>query len=481
MATGDWQLLLREASQLHAAGRVDDAIAVYRRLLAINPDLPDSWFNLGWLERQTRQFEAALQSYQKALDLGVPSPEEVHLNRAAIFSDHLRQPGRTEAELLAALELRPGFVPALLNLGNLREDLGQREEAAHAYRRVLEADPDNPLALARLATLSLSPELDHELAHRLRETITRAQSAGAQPAGLMFALSALLDAGGHYDEAFAAAHAANAASRSAAGSAAAYNRAATERFVDRSIAAFVRPADQEHRNGSPVFICGMYRSGSTLLEQILAGHSEVTATGELDLIPALAAQIHGYPEAAASADRSAVEQWREFYLRTLPAGLDGGIMTDKRPDNFLHIGLIKTIFPTAKILHTVRDPLDNLLSLYFLHLDPRMAYALDLEDAVHWYGQYRRLMQHWESLYGNDILPVDYDRLVQEPRESVGEALRFLGLEWEDSCLEFNRSGEMVRTASVWQVREPLYRRSSGRWRNYERQLESTRRALALL
>ena len=481
MDTEDWQSLLREASRLHAAGRADDAIAAYQRLLSVNPNLPDSWFNLGWLQRQSRQYDAALESYRSALDLGVERPEEVHLNRAAIYSDHLRQPKETEAELVAALDKNPTYVPALLNLGNLREDLGHREAAAEAYRRVLEIENDNPLALARLATLSLSPELDQDLANRLRDAIARAQSAGAHPAGLMFALSALLDAAGQYDEAFTAAEAANTASRSAAGRTAVYDRAETERFVDRSIAAFDAP-QPNHGGDAPVFICGMYRSGSTLIEQILAGHSKVSATGELDLIPTLAARIDGYPETVARATEPSIVQWREFYLSNLPVRpAPGRVITDKRPDNFLHLGLIKTIFPTAKIIHTVRDPLDNLLSLYFLHLDPHMSYALDLDDAVHWYGQYRRLMAHWERLYGNDMLTVDYDGLVKNPEAVVREVLDFLGLQWEDSCLDFNRRGEMVRTASVWQVRQPLYQRSSGRWRNYEKQLQGAREALACL
>ena len=477
--TDDWQSLLREDSRLQVAGRAEDAIAAYQRLLSINPELPDSWFNLGWLQRQQRQFGAALESYQRALDRGVARPEEVHLNRAAIYSDQLRQPKLTEAELLAALQKNPGFVPALLNLGNLREDLGERDRAAEAYRQVLDLEPDHPLALARLASLSLSEELDVQLADRLGNAIGRAEAAGAKTPGLMFALAALLDAAGHHEEAFAAAGAANAASKSVGGPASAYDRTATERFVDRSIAAFTRPAAATDAN-APVFICGMYRSGSTLIEQILAGHSQVSATGELDLIPGLAAQIPDYPEAVGKADSSVVDRWRDFYLRNLPIQPEPGrLITDKRPDNFLHLGLIKTLFPSAKIIHTVRDPLDNLLSLYFLHLDPRMSYALDLDDAVHWYREYRRLTAHWQALYGDDMLTVDYDCLVRQPESVVRQTLGFLHLDWEEDCLEFNRPGEMVRTASVWQVREPLYKRSSGRWRNYERQLDSTRKALA--
>jgi hypothetical protein len=148
------------------------------------------------------------------------------------------------------------------------------------------------------------------------------------------------------------------------------------------------------------------------------------------------------------------------------------LLTDKRPDNFLHIGLIKRLYPNAKIIHTRRHPLDNLLSLYFLHLDPGMAYALDLDDAAHWHGKYERLMAHWTALYPDDIFDVDYDELVQDPKPVIDKLLGFLGLDWEEGLLDFHRGTAAVKTASVWQVRQPLHARSSGRWRNYRAQLD---------
>jgi tetratricopeptide (TPR) repeat protein len=478
--TDDWRRLLRDASQLRASGRTAEAIAAYKRVLAANPELPDSWFNLGWLQRRARAFEDALASYGEALDRGVSQPADVHLNRAAIYSDYLHRPREAERELRSALDRNPNYVRAWLNLGNLHEDLGQRDAAREAYARVLEIEPENTLALARFATSSLAPELDRELAQRLREGIDRPGATASQRAGLGFALAALLDAAGEYDEAFAEVAAANAASKAAGGSKAIYDRSAQERLVDRLIATFDRPTPHGATGLAPLFISGMYRSGSTLIEQMLAGHSRVAAGGELDLIPALAASIRGYPEAVANAGSDQIEKWREFYLSGLPVPLSAnGIVTDKRPDNFLHIGLIKTLFPTAKIIHTRRNSLDNLLSLYFLHLDPSMAYALDLEDAAHWYGQYLRLMAHWKAVYPGDILDVDYDNLVEDPEPVIRRLLEFVGLDWEDGCLEFNRSERAVRTASVWQVREPLHKRSSGRWRNYATQLEPLQAALA--
>ena len=462
----DWQDKLREASRLRTLGKVDEAIAAYQALLADRPDLADSWYNLGWLQRKARRFQDALDSYARALALGIREPEEVHLNRAVILSDHLHRPEEAAGELDAALRVNSDYVPALLNLGNLREDLGQADSARDAYARALAADPRNSLALARLAGLSHGPEVDGMLVQRLRVAL-----AGANPqeqADLGFALAGLLDAAGRFDEAFAAAQAANDASREATG--AAYDRSAQEERVDRLIAAFAEPA--EGPNGAPVvFLCGMCRSGSTLVEQILGAHSAVTAGGELDLIPTLVAQIDGYPEAVAAADDATVNQWRRTYRAGLPKHASP-LLTDKRPDNFLHIGLIKTLFPSAKIVHTRRDPLDNLLSLYFLHLDPGMAYALNLEDAAHWHGQYGRLMAHWKALYPDDIFDVDYDRLVREPEPVIDGLLSFLGLAPEAGLLDFHRKAAMVKTASVWQVRQPLHPRSSGRWRNYRAQLE---------
>src|SRR4051794_15166902 len=145
---------------------MEEAIAAYQQVLAANPDLPDSWFNLGWLQRRARAFEDALASYQQALDREVGHPEEAHLNRAAIYSECLNRPRDAERELRSALDKNPRYVRALLNLGNVHEDLGEREPAREAYARVLEIEPQNTLALARLATCSLGPEVDRALEAR---------------------------------------------------------------------------------------------------------------------------------------------------------------------------------------------------------------------------------------------------------------------------------------------------------------------------
>ena len=467
------------ASRLRAAGRAEEAAEAYRRLLAIRPDLPDSWFNLALMERQAGRFAAALAAYDEAVRRGVSGPEEAWLNRGVIHADDLGRPDLALQDLEAALAIAPDWLPALLNLGNLHEDMGRREAAAQAYAQVLAVAPGHPVAMARAAGLARLTGPDDPVIATLRSALSRPGLDVADRAELGFALGRALDQVGAYDDAFAAYAAANAASRAIDPEGARYDRAGHERFIDSLIAAFPEPAAAVADAGAPpVFICGLFRSGSTLVEQIMAGHSRVTGGGELGLVPGLARAVAGYPQALAGAGPEVFGQLRGLYLGGLKtARPQADLVTDKRPDNFLHIGLIKAMFPNARIVHTVREPLDVILSNWFLHLDRSMGHALDLGDLAHWHGQYLRLMRHWKTLYP-DILDLDYDALVVEPRPAIERLLAYCGLDWEAAVLDFHKAAAPVRTASVWQVREPLYRRSSGRWRNYERHLDGVRAAL---
>lgn len=472
------EILLREAQAHRAAGRVGEAADAYAALLEIRPDLPDTWFNLALMQRQAGRPHAALASYQQALDRRIRGPEEVHLNRGVIWSDDLGDAEAAQVELERALAIDPNYLAALLNLGNLHEDKGEREAARAAYSRALAVAPPGaaPLALARLANATRFEDAADPLIAQVRAAIAVPSAGHADRAELGFALGRALDEVEAYDRAFAAYADANAASRAATG--ARYDRAAQEAFVDRSIATFEAPAKAVGATAAPVFILGMFRSGSTLVERILAAHSGVISGGELALLPRVAARISSYPDAVGGASAETVQVWREAYLDGLHTARPGdGLITDKRPDNFLHVGLIKTMFPDARIIHTVRDPMDVCLSNFFLHLDRSMAHAMDLSDVAHWLKQHDRLMTHWKTLYP-DILTVDYDALVADPRPVIEQVLAYCGLDWEDAVLDFHKAGGAVRTASVWQIRQPLYRKSSGRWRNYKRHLDGLRAAL---
>ena len=467
------ETLLRAAAQHRDAGRLAEAIEAYAAALRLRPAMPNSWYNLAMLQRRAARFQEALASYDRALALGVSGPEEVHLNRGVIFSDDLGRADLAERELEAALRLAPEYVPALLNLGNLHEDRGARGKACAVYAKAFALAPDAATPLARLLGVTTVTGVEDPLVRTAQSRVAGPGIPPAERAEIGFALAGALDRAGAYDAAFAAAAAANLDSRRSTG--ALYDRAAQERWIGRIIAAFPHaappPTDQPD-DDAPIFILGMFRSGSTLAEQILAGGEGVAAGGELTIIPDLVAALPGYPEAAATASEQALAGMRGAYLERLRrARGPAAFHTDKRPDNFLHVGLIKRLFPRAKIVHTVRNPADVAVSLFFLHLDPAMAYATDLGDIAHWHGQYRRLMAHWETLWPGDIHRFDYDALVADPKPAIEALFRFTGIPFRESALDYAGSAAAVRTASAGQVHQPLYARASGRWRNYSRQL----------
>ncbi len=488
------ETLMRQAAILHGEGRRQEAIAIFRQVLAEQPGASEGWYELGYLLKAEGQFEQALQAYGHALALGIRRAEEVHLNRAVIYSDHLRRDADAERELEAALAVAPTYVPALLNRGNLHEERGERDQALACYDRVLSGaggneDPFRDLrfeALARCVKLRPPAGMDDPSIRRLQDAIA-APSSNVVRANLLFALGQAYEKLEQFDLAFDAFAKANRWLRRQYGSS--YDRAHTSRLVDALIGTFQsngtgEPTVSVPPGASPLFICGMFRSGSTLVEQVLAAHPQVTAGGELNWLRHVAtSRLAPFPESMATydlaRDASLAEDYRAHLANLFPDGIAGTYITDKRPDNFLLIGLIKRLFPAARIIHTCRHPLDTGLSVFQQHLDLRVTgYASDLGDIGHYYGQYRRLMAHWHSLYPGSIFDFDYDAFVRAPQPTLEPLLDFLGLGWDDRCLQFHQLGNTVKTASYWQVRQPLTSRASGRSRNYNSHLGPLRQAL---
>ncbi len=457
--------LVTTGDELLGQGRLNLAAEAYIEAVAVRPKLPATWYNLAWVQRAQRQFDAALSSYEQAIIHGLDRPEEARLNRATIFYDHLADTDRAIEELHAAILTNSHFTPAWLNLGNIAEEHGDVGGAEAAYRNALNVEPHNGRAHARLAAIAIATGNPSAAIERLKGELDHAP-APLDRAEMLFALGTALDASQQFDDAFSAFEAANWISGTLASTR--YDPMAQERLVDQLISAYPAPPDciQHTKNEAPtpVFICGMFRSGSTLIEQILGRHSEVYPAGELELIPAMTRDLRPYPAAAVDLAEDQRLLLRNGYLKSLPTSR---FVTDKRCDNFLHIGLIKTLFPDARIVHTVREPLDNLLSIYFLQFGEAITYGHNLGETAHFYKQYQRLMAHWMRLFPNDIVTIDYDQLVATPEAVVANLLEDLGLPWEDACLAVGAAGNSVRTASTWQVRAPLHTRSSLRWRNY--------------
>jgi tetratricopeptide (TPR) repeat protein len=479
------EALVREAQRLQRLEQVPEAIQAYERVLAQWPELATCWYNLGLLQRKARRPHAALESYEQALRHGISEPEEVHLNRGVIYADYLRRDEAAERELRQALALNPQYIPALLNLGNLCEDLGRREEARELYERIRTLDPGCLEALARAANLQPRPSSDARLRGELERALASPQISAADRASLGFALGRLLDGCAEYASAFKAYTAANHASRASVPAPIAhYDRGAHEGLIDRLIRCAAAPRQSAVVGASataPIFICGMFRSGSTLTEELIAAHPRVRAGGELDFLPwHIASELAPFPESLPRLAQEQIASLARRYLDELALLFpDAAYVTDKRVENFLYLGLIKSLFPEAKIVHTKRDPLDNCLSIFFQHLNQRMSYALDLMDIGHYYREYLRLMAHWRGRYAADIFDFDYDTFVRDPSAGGAALYRFLGLEWDERYLARPGTDRAVKTASVWQVREPLHARSSGRARHYAQELAALRDYLA--
>ncbi len=498
--TADTDALLREGALLHQQGHRLAAIELFKQVLATRPESAEGWYELGYLLKAEGKYEEALAAYREALARGILRPEEVHLNCGVIFADHLRRDDDAEGELKAALVIAPTYVPALLNLGNLREEQGRRDDALACYQRILArslagVDPHQELyfeALARTAVMRPPSSPDDPLLGELQHaSVESARFGKVARANVLFALGRSYDRLRQYELAFDAFAKGNRFLLRQSGRV--YDPARAAALTDALIAVFATASvDTEQANvgdlpqsaASPLFICGMYRSGSSLIEQVLAAHPRVTAGGELDFLLRVAAERFApFPSSMAipdpARDAGLALEYRQHLLQLFPQQQDSAYITDKRPDNYLLIGMIKRMFPNAKIIHTTRHPLDVGVSVFTQHLNLEVTgYASDLADIGHHYGEYRRLMAHWRSLYADTIYDFRYDEFVSDPRQALGTLFAFLGIEWDERCLDFHQVDNTVKTASYWQVRQPLYGNASGRWRNYQAHLGPLRAAL---
>lgn len=459
-------------------GRMADAATYFRRIVELVPGEAANWFNLGFALRGARDFEGALAAYARSVTLEARA-EGALVNRAVILKDDLGRIEEAERELSRALDVAPRFVPAWFNLGLLHEVMGRRDAARDAYRNAVAAEPLHAQSHARLAALEENPQ--HGIAHVVN-LLRRGRFTQEDAASLEYALANALDRAERYDEAFTVATRANDRAANLRRPQFRYDPAAHAALVDQLITTFpARPAQPvQPREPRPVFICGMFRSGSTVTERWLVRHPQLAAGGELEAIPVIVRErIASYPQGVLALSESRLDALRAEYLRALARAAPGAAyVTDKRCDNFLHIGLIKTLFPEAVIVHTARDPLDIAISTYFLDFAEPISYTTSLADIGHYLAQYRRLKSHWDKVFGPDIVRVDYERLVIDPRGALDPVFERLGL--QPNAPETGAAEGAIQTPSAWAARAPLNTKSVGRWRNYARHLEPVRAILAL-
>ncbi|SHF56975.1 Tetratrico peptide repeat-containing protein [Microbulbifer donghaiensis] len=472
--------VIKLASVCISAGLPEEGVSAYQQALSLNPDLPNCLYNLALQLRKLGRLVESAKAYEEAISRGISGQDEVFNNLALVYSE-LNEPQRAEECFERALTINPNYTPALFNRAGLEEERGHKEKAESLYRHVLAQQNDYYPALCRLAYLGDVTSRDDPIIRQLKSALQHSSVPPLEREELWFALGKVLDDCASYEEAFQAYYSANNIGRARFIE---YRKDLQEKFITELMETFssnwFSSAHSENTDFTPIFICGMLRSGSTLLEKFLGRHSRITAGGELEYFPQLVRQIGGgYPRSLRKMEveyfQNAAREYRRFLRERLGSP---EYLTDKRPDNFLHVGLIKSLFPAAKIIWTRRELLDNCLSIYFQQLGDAMNYSVDLDSIGHYYQQHVRLMEYWKSLFPSSIEEVNYESFVSSPRGNLERLLEFIGLEWEDSCLDFTGGEGSVKTASIWQVRKPLYKKSSGRHKNYEKYLEPLQKYL---
>ena len=449
---------------LCCVGRYADAERSLRRAIELKPSLAGAYFNLGTLLRDKGEFAASETALRRAV-------KQDPKNALALASLGLTLGMRARIDearecFEKALRLKPHDAGTLSSLGWLDSIEGRFEEAEKHYREALEADPRHPGARALLAALRRMTDADKDWLAGAERTL----ADGVPPleeSKLRYAMGKYFDDLGKYPKAFEQFKRANELQKLVA---APYDGAARTKFADDVLRQYTRervmqPAKGASSSTRPVFVTGMMRSGTSLVEQIIASHPQAKGAGELNFWNDAARKPHE------GLDEPRTRQLGESYLKVLQQhSPDAQRVVDKSTFNTDHLGLIHQVLPKARIIYVQRDPVDTCLSCYFQDFANVASFTMDLSDLAHYYQEHQRLISHWRQvLPAETLLVVPYAELVADPETWSRRIIEFIGLEWDPQCLQFHKTQRAVLTASNWQVRQPVYSRSVGRWRNYEK------------
>ncbi len=470
---------VNRADALMGLERFAEAEVPLCRALDLMPDRAQTYRDLGWVLAKSGRHDEAVDSLERAIVL---NPNDPTSHFALGTTVYLRRdlPG-SEAGLRRAVALAPAYTAAWHELGAVLRSSGRFEEALFCFRRVIDLDPDWPEAYRSLAVTGQQAADEAQL-RRLEAVLKDRERSVSDRISAGFALGMLLDNAERWDEAFpcfAEANALHRQQRAQAGEH--FDIDALRRQVDDLIELatpdfFSAAAAWGNPSQAPVFIFGMPRSGTSLVEQIAASHSQVFGAGELHALgkiwDALSAHNRGHP----------VEKWDAPFARRLADRHVGALhalgngsvrVIDKMPDNIFFLWMIAALFPSARIILCRRDLRDVCLSCYFHHFTEGHLYTYDLPNCGARALEVHRLATHWLQVLPLEILAVDYEKLVSDLEGESRRLIDFIGLEWEPACLDFHLTERPVLTASAWQVRQPIYTGSVGRWRHYEQYLKA--------
>ena len=459
---------------LQESGRVGEAKAAYNKALAISPTSAEIANSLGALAADEEDWKEALNYFERALGLK-PEDASILCNRAAALERRERVK-EAEESCRKALELEPNLVSALELLGQIERDFGNFDKAQQLFGKALEIQPGHPTVWAQLTSLrkmTLNDRQWLETAERITKT---PQTTTKEKVRMLYAMGKYCDDVKDYTKAFVFIKQANDSKKSLVRR---YEREYQTELVDRIICGYQKSALIKRHDGAnesmrPLFIVGMPRSGTSLLEQIIASHPSAVGAGELlfwsDVIERLGLRVLNPAFTSELVTALATECLGnlDYYSR------EALRVVDKMPGNCFWLGLIHIVFPNARILHSKRNPVDTCLSMYFQNFrDDAHAYSYDLEDLAHYYREYHRLMVHWRNVFPpKAMLDVPYEAVVDDAVGWSRRIIEFIGLDWDESCLNFHKTERRVGTASNWQVRQPLFKTSKERWHNYEQFVE---------
>jgi len=467
---------------LYSRGNTREALALLQRAVDVNPNDFESWQRLGELQLMEQATLDAAPTWERAVAL---APDNAYARSLLGWTLHQQDKfDEAEEQHRIALRLDPNSSLALMNMADLLHDRGDRDKAVESARAALRAEPGFPRALSRLA-LTLGAKLPPEDQEFIEKRLAAGDLPDFERCRLLFAMASVYDARGDFARAASYARQANALNIEQLERRGSLTPAANHiALIDWTIESFgpeffKRVAGSGDPTRRLVFVFGLPRSGTSLVEQILSSHSQTHGAGELPIslelfasVPSVVGCVDQPLECFKHVDSKAIATLTNWYLDRLKCidRPDRARLIDKTLHNYLRLGLLAVMFPNATFIHCRRDLRDiavscwmtNLINLYWTSDIPGLAVRIQ---------QYVRIMDHWRAVLPVKIHEVEYESVVADLEGNARKMIDWCGLEWEEQCLAFHRTKRSVRTASVTQVRKPIYNRSVARWKNYEKEL----------
>ena len=462
--TPDAYQLLSELGTLELEqGNANEAIAYFRRMVSLMPDRSDAHYNLAKSYQIGRAFEPALEHFRRALDLGIDRPHEIYtdIGSVLVMQDEYEE---ASEHFTKALVLEPKDVSAVFGLGAIHAAHGDFDQACERYRQCIDMDRDFAPAYRQLAEEKKFESYDDEDLKLLEAMLATLSLKPLTREKLHFALGKAHDDLAAYDTAFRHYEEANKLKKARQRP---FDRGVFAAYVDRVIALFDTGIPQledgidESGTPHPVCVIGLPRSGTTLVEQILSRHAQVSRAGEIDVADRISRSLlRSYELPLSEVGPAEWNEARSTYLQRLRRdAADASYVTDKAPGNAAHVGLIKIMFPGARLIHCHRNLLDTAVSNFFQDFSVDNYPAYDMSDLVFYFEQYGRLMDHWKRVLPGAVLTVNYEDLIAEQETVTRDMLAHCGLSWDPNCLDFSIDDRAVSTISRWQVRQPLYKK----------------------